>query len=71
MTAYPSIAERENGGTNMRAATSADATRPTASARRTRSVRDTGRTCDESSLRASSIEMVVLNGLKVLKPSNP
>src|SRR5437763_7925666 len=61
-TAYPSIADRANGGTSSGDVTSAAATRPAAAPSRTRSVREIGRTLASSRGRASSREIVEVNG---------
>jgi hypothetical protein len=63
ITAYPSIADRANGGTSSWDATSEAATRPAASASPTRSIREIGRTLASSRRRASSSEIVDVNGL--------
>ena len=63
MTAYPSIADRANAGTSMDEETSTAAMRPAAASSVTRSVRPIGRTADASRRRASSNEMVEVNGL--------
>jgi len=62
ITAYPSIADRAKGGTSIGDATSLAATRPAASSRRTRSVRSIGRMFASRRLRASSSEIVDVNG---------
>src|SRR5436305_331323 len=62
MTAYPSIADRANGGTSIGDRTSVAATRPPASSRRTRSVRAIGRRFAARRRRASSSGIVEVNG---------
>src|SRR5262252_662246 len=62
-TAYPSIADRANGGTSIGDTTSAAATRPAAASSGTRSTRVIGRTEASSRRRASSSVIVDANGL--------
>src|SRR5581483_666160 len=61
-TAYPSIAERANGGTSIAENTSDATTRPPASISATRCVRSIGRTFACRRRRASSSEIVEANG---------
>src|SRR3954451_6802582 len=63
ITAYPSIADRANGGTSIGEVTSAAATRPPASSSGTRSMRAIGRTDASNRRRASSSEIVEVKGL--------
>src|SRR5439155_16943841 len=62
ISAYPSIAERAKGGTSMGDATAPAATRPAASPIGARSIREIGTTASASRWRASSSEMVEVNG---------
>src|SRR5437764_10174361 len=61
ITAYPSIADRANGGTSTGEVTAAALNRPDASASGTRSVRAIGRTFAARRRRASSREIVDVN----------
>src|SRR6266702_2753135 len=62
MTAYPSMADRANGGTSMGELTSAAATRPAAAARLTHSVRAIGAAAASRRRRASTSDIVDVKG---------
>src|SRR5262245_2947399 len=62
-TAYPSIADRANGGTSIGDTTSAAATRAAAASSGTCSIRAIGRTAASRRRRASSRVIVDVNGL--------